>query len=362
MIRFAATWTAAALLSAIAAAVVAIRPTPIDAALPLIVVLLTAVAAVSHPMVQLSVPILIGTEIAVADEKQRLILFGFVAAIALGAAVVSAKKCGHDPRDSRCPHCLCRVANPYVVTIAAIVLLRWIPISEVSIGRETAILAIAGATVFVLRGAPASIAIAVAAALFTPAFPLRTLAIPVGVLALAALARLAGATRPALVVPSAALLATMLIFFPWSGAFARALPIMLRGGPPEAPRIPLEIALAAGESAEVDIPANGRSLILSGANVPRLREGTVVGSIEPGNRSVRIGDVADWGFLRREHYYGARNPLPRRPGGLVRGYGQTSWIDGAGRVEVRPGRVVVTADRTLPSRATLQIVAIELAE
>ena len=352
MIRFVATWTAAALLSVAAALVVAIRPTPIDAALPLIVVVITAVAAVSHPMVQLAVPLIVGTEIAVADEKQRLILFGIVIATAFATAMLSGA-----PAPSPAVR-----ARPYVLATSAIVLLRWIPFSEVAVGREIAIIAIAAATVFVLRETPFSIAIAVAAALFTPAFPLRTLAIPVGVLAVAALLRLAGATRFALAVPSAVVLAAMLLFFAWSGAFARALPIMLRGGPPELQRLPVEIALAAGESAEVDVPSNGRALILSGANVPRLREGTLVGSIQPGNIAVRIGDVGDWGFLRREHYYGSRNPLPGRSGGLVRGYGQTSWIDAAGRVDVKPGRVVVTADRSLPSRAMLQIVAIELGE
>jgi hypothetical protein len=156
------------------------------------------------------------------------------------------------------------------------------------------------------------------------------------------------------------LLALPLTFFAWSGAFARALPIMLRGGPPRLERVPVRIALAAGQSTDVDLPPGARGLILSGANVPRLERGAVLGTIEPGHIVVRIGDVADWGSLRRDHYYASRNPLPRRPGGLVRGYGQTAWIDASGRIAVKPGRVIVTADPKLPPQASLQIDAIEM--
>ena len=152
-----------------------------------------------------------------------------------------------------------------------------------------------------------------------------------------------------------------MLFFAWSGAFARALPVMLRGGPPRLERVPVRIALAAGQSAEVDVPRDGRGVILSGANVPKLRRGTIVGTVEPGHIVVRIGDVADWGVLCRDHYYASRNPLPRRPGGILRGYGHTAWIDAFGPIAVRPGTVVVTADRNLPWGASLQIDAIEVA-
>ena len=127
-------------------------------------------------------------------------------------------------------------------------------------------------------------------------------------------------------------------------------------------RVPVTVALEPGRSAQVEVPAGARGLILSGANVPRLPEGTILGRIDPGGRIIRIGDIADWGALRRDHYYNSRNPLPRRPGGLLRGYGQTSWIDASGRIAVRPGVVTVTADRALPNDARLQIDAIELGQ
>lgn len=357
MIRFVATWTAAAVISAVAAGVVARQATPIDAALPFITVVITAIAAVSHPAVMLAVPLLIGGEIALAAEKQRLLWFGVVVGAAFAVAIVSRVRPGEDPR---APEASAKAS--LLIAVAAVLLLRWIPLSEVLVGREVVILLLAAATVFVLKGTPAAVAVAVISALFTPGVPLRTLAVPAAVLLLAVAARFLGAARLRLPVASATAVAAVMLFFAWSGAFARAVPIMLRGGPPQLARAPVAVAIAAGESAEIDVPPNGRGLILSGANMPRLRRGTLVGRIEPGGIEVRVGDIADWGVLRREHHYDSRNPLPRRPGGLVRGYGQTSWIDASGRVPVAPGRVVVTADRSLPPRVMLQIDAIELAE
>jgi hypothetical protein len=346
----------AAALSAAGAALVARHSTPVDAALPFIVVVITAVASVTHPSLQLAVPLLIGGEMAIAGEQQRLLWFGVVVACAFASAAFAQQRAAAAGRATP------RTPAPFLIATAAILLLRWIPISEVSPGRETALILSANAIVFVLGGTPLSIAAGVAAALFTPAYPLRTLGIAAGVLAVAALARLAGAAKLKMAAVPATALAVMLLFFAWSGAFARALPLMLRGGPPLLERERVQIALAAGQWAEVDVPPNGRALILSGANVPRLKRGTPMGSIEPGSVTVAIGDVADWGFLRREHYFNARNPLPRRPGGLLRGYGQTAWIDASGRLPVRPGRVRVTADRNLPPGAMLQIDAIEIGE
>jgi hypothetical protein len=94
--------------------------------------------------------------------------------------------------------------------------------------------------------------------------------------------------------------------------------------------------------------------------VSRLREGTVVGSV---NRvPVRIGDVADWGFLRREYFHASRNSVPVNAAGEVRGYGQSAWIDGAARFPIPRNTTTlrVTADPRLPSSARLQIDAFEL--
>lgn len=340
----AVSWALAAAIAAWAATLVVRYPTPIDEALPFIVVVLTVVAAITHPAVQLSVPLLLVGEIVVADEHLRLLLFGLMIAIAFFWPILWG------PRPTSIPLC-----------IFAILLLRWIPLDQVLIGRELLILAFSAATVALLRFTPLAIAIATAAALFTPAVPLRTLILPAGVMIVAALLRVLPLPPVRLPVTSASAVAVLMFFFAWSGAFARALPIMLRGGPPLMTRVPVSLALPAGASADVDIPDNGRGLILSGANIPRLEGGTVLGVIQPGGIVVRVGDIADWGALRREHYYNSRNPLPQRPGGLVRGYGQTAWIDASGRIKVRPGRVTVTADRNLAPGAKLQIDAIELA-
>ena len=349
-------WTVAAAVSAWAAALLIRHTTPIDEALPFIVIVMTVIAAVTHPSIQLSVPLLLLGEIAFPEEALRLLWFGLVVAISFAAALLwdagDVERTSDEDRT--------RMA-PLVITLAAVLLLRWIPLEAVMYGREIFILALAAATVLVLGTTPVAVAVAVGAALFTPAVPLRTLIVPMLVFVISVIVRAVGASTIRLPTAAAAALALPMMFFAWSGAFSRALPLMLRGGPPRLERVPVRIALAAGQSAEVDVPPDGRGLILSGANVPRLGRGAVLGTIEPGHIVVRIGDVADWGILRRDHYYASRNPLPRRPGGLLRGYGQTAWIDASGRIAVRPGRFTVTAARELPVQASLQIDAIEMA-
>ncbi|MGZ8831737.1 MAG: hypothetical protein ACXW19_00905 [Thermoanaerobaculia bacterium] len=59
----------AAVISAFACGVVAQYGTPIDTALPLIAVIITIVAAISMPAIQLAVPLLMGGEILIADER-----------------------------------------------------------------------------------------------------------------------------------------------------------------------------------------------------------------------------------------------------------------------------------------------------
>jgi hypothetical protein len=349
-------WAVAAAVSAWAAALIVRHTTPIDEALPFLVIVLTVIAAVTHPAIQLSVPLLLLGEITFPDESLRLLWFGVVVAISFATAMLwsggAVARAGSEDRT--------RLA-PLVITLAAVILLRWIPIEAVLYGREIFILGLAAATVLVLGSTPVAVVVAVGAALFTPAVPLRTLIVPMLVLVLAVIARAVGASRIQFPAAAATALALPMMFFAWSGAFSRALPVMLTGGPPRLVRVPVRIALAAGQSAEVDVPPGGRGVILSGANVPRLRRGAVLGTIEPGHIVVRIGDVADWGVLRRDHYYASRNPLPHRPGGLLRGYGQTAWIDASGRIAVSPGRLLVTAARDLPAGASLQIDAIEMA-
>src|SRR5205085_2675496 len=116
--------------------------------------------------------------------------------------------------------------------------------------------------------------------------------------------------------------------------------------------------LKPGESTLLDVPPNARSLVLSGANMPRLGRGTMVGEVNA--MPIRIGDVADWGAFRREDYHASRNALPHNPAGMIRGYGYSAWIDGAGRVPASGVRMRVSADAHLPRDARLQIEAFEL--
>jgi hypothetical protein len=243
----------------------------------------------------------------------------------------------------------------------AIVLLRWIPLSDVLVFRELFLLGIAALIVVVLGRTPFAVAVAVIAAFFTPAIPLRTLAVPLLVLGVCIAARIFGMGAWKLTWPSAAAVAFLLLFLAWSGVVARSLPFVLRKAGPEPPRIPIGAALTASQSETFDVPGQARSLILSGANVARFRRGRVLGRIEPGGIPVRLGDVADWGAMRREQVYGSRNPWPRDMAGRVRGYGYNAWLDGAGRVALPPGArsITVTGNASLPPDASLQVEGFE---
>jgi hypothetical protein len=324
------------------------QATPIDRALPFLVIVIGAVAAVTHEAILTSALMLMGAEIAIPEERARLLAFGVVVGIALAAAILVRR-----PAWS--------FARAATLTVAAILILRWIPLENVLYGREIALIIIAVGIVSALRSAPWAVALAVAVVLFTPAIPLRTLALPIVVLIAACAAALRGReTRALLLHSSAFVLMVMLMFFPWSGAFARALPVMLRGVT-ITEREPVRIALAAGQSVELQVPHGAVSIILSGSNIPKLRKGVVVGRVDPGGVPLRVGDFADWGVLRREQFYASRNPLPRDPAGLLRDYGQASWIDGAGRIRLpKTPTIRITARQDLPPGARLQIDAFEM--
>lgn len=347
-------WIASAALSAYACHLVVLhatlRPvTPIDHALPLLALAVTALAAVSYPAVMLAVPLLMVSEFAIADEATRLFAFGVVVAAAFAVTVVK-DEAGQ------------RWLRPLVVTVVALVVLRWIPLADVMIGRELVLVAVALAIVVILGGGPIAVAVAVAAALATPAIPLRTLALPLLVLFVAFLARVFGLPRLRLAIPTAAILGFMMLFFAWSGVTARALPWFLRVAEKKpAQRTVVQRALTPGEAVRFDVPPAARALIISGGNIAHLSRGALLGRIEPGGLELRIGNVADWGYTRREHYYGTRNPLPSDPAGRLQGYGYGAWVGGAGRLALPDGAhsIVVTADAALPAGSTLQVEGFE---
>ena len=130
---------------------------------------------------------------------------------------------------------------------------------------------------------------------------------------------------------------------------------------PPSPRArTIGVALAASQSIDVAVPPGTKRAIVvaSGANVARLKEGRAIGSVN--DTPIRIGDVADFGFMRREQFFTARNPLPARPVADIRGYGQAAFLYGAGFVVV-PGAesLHISAAPDLPANARLQVESVD---
>jgi hypothetical protein len=337
------------------------HPTPIDAALPLLGVVIVLLAAVSHGVIVVAVPLLVVAELALPDEATRLLAIGAVLAASFVAATVLRPRRVYEVSESETFVWQERAAAP-LIAITALILLRWIPLAGVQPVRELALLAAAGLIVVVLGRTPFAIAVAVVAALVTPAVPLRTLALPLVVLLVAVFTRKLGMPAVSLTWPSSIVLAFAILFFAWSGVVARGFPWFLREMKPAVNVQMVGRALPPGESSVLAVPDGAQSLVVSGANVPRLQRGALLGTIEPGAIEIRIGDAADWGYMRREQFYGSRNPLPRDSAGILRGYGQQAWVDGAGRIALPPGvdSIRITADRHLPEGATLQVERFEL--
>ena len=339
-------WILSAALSAYACSLAAHHPTPVDHALPLMAVLVTVVAWATYPAVMVAVPLLIAAEIAVPDEGMRLLAFGLICSAAVALPLVRQAE-------------LSPLAKT-VIAVACVILLRWIPYQNVLLVRELFIVAVAAAIVIVLGSTPFAMAVGVVTALITPAVPLRTLALPLLVLFVAIAARLIGMPELKLTLPSALVLSFAMLFFAWSGIVARAFPYFLKQAGAGAPRQWIGEALPANATLLLEVPHGAASLIVSGANVPRLRRGAMLGTVN--GAPVRVGDAADWGYMRREHYFGSRNPLPRDPAGKIRDYGYSAWVDGAGRIPLPRGvrTIRVTADAGLPADAALQVEAFEL--
>jgi hypothetical protein len=355
-------WTLLAAGSGWACHLAVHHATPIDQSLPVFGVVIALLAAVSHGVIVVAVPLLVVAELALPDETTRLLALGAVLAASFVAAIVLRPRRVPEVTGSEAFDWQEHAAAP-LIAIAAIVLLRWIPLAGVQPARELVLLAVAGLTVVVLGRTPFAIAIAVVAALVTPAVPMRTLALPLVVLLVAVFARRLGMPAVSLTWPSSIVLAFAMLFFAWSGVVARGLPWLLRDATPAVNVQTISWALAPGESATLAVPGGASSLVVSGANVPRLSRGALLGTIEPGGIEIRIGDAADWGYMRREHFYGSRNPLPRDSAGMLRGYGQDAWVDGAGRIALPPAAdsIRITADRRLPEGASLQVERFELA-
>lgn len=338
----------------------AAQPTPIDATLPFVAIVLAFVAWLVRDRgafyaISCAVPLLIGFSMAVPDERMRLAAFGIVAAVTFGGALFALERMSG--------------ARAAGFAIAAVALLRWIARERIEQRRELLIAIGCVLIALACRGRKIGIALAVVAALVSPAIPVRTVAIPFIVAFVCWVAFLPWSPMnpmrrrwPSVIAESvsALVVAAIVSIFPWSGVAARALPYLWRVQP-AAERIPLNWALVPGQSVLLDLPEGSRSLIVSGANALDLRPGTRLGRIDPG-APIRIGEVADWGYARRDQFWKSHNVLPASPAGSIRDYGYDAWVDGAGRVPLPAGvrRIRITAERALPADVRLQVEGIEV--
>jgi len=374
-------------LSAVACAFIA-QTSPVDRALPFLAVGIAFCGWLIRDSrwvgaAEVAIPVLIATTLFVGDERTRVMIFGAVVAAVFAVAVAAAAR---------------TFANDVLLTIAGTLLLRWIPFRDVVLWRELIVIVGALAVLVALHDrSPMHIAVALAVALITPVFPGRAMVYPFILAAVLSVSRsgVAQAILPALFlifayfdryshaalwivaaiavaipilrrvrIPAYALAIGLFALWPWSGIVARAFPQFLLGDPPSARHEVVGLALGAGESVSIDVPEHVSSVgvITSGANVVRMRPGRIVGRIDAGgtHRDLRIGDLADFGFLRREQFFYSRNTVPRQPTDDIRGYGQTAWLHGAGRVTVPAApEVRITAARDLPPAARLQIESVD---
>jgi len=314
--------------------------TPIDRALPFLAVVAVALAFVSErPAIAMAVPLLIVVENVIADEATRLLAIGVVVGVGFLVAGCRWPVASQPSTVNRQPF----------ITLLAVLVLRWIPFHDVVLWRELIVLIGAVAVAYVMQGS----ALATVVALFCPAWPAK-------VAVLLFLVMIGAAFWLRRIKFAAPLVVAILVaFFPWSGIMARGWRAFI-DPPRQSERREIRNALHAGQSTTIDIPPGTESLIVSGANVQRLPRGTLLGTVN--GAPIRIGDASDWGFMRRDQFFASRNGYPRNPAGRIRDYGWSSWIDGAGRILLKPDirTVTVTADPHLPNDAALQVESIEM--
>jgi hypothetical protein len=355
-------WIAAGLLSFWACTRLGIHATPIDRALPWIALSVTFIAWLGESTAVLcAVPLLIGCAISYSDDRTRLLGYGAIVAVAFCAAWLNASaQCaarGAQDGTGALPTARCTLTFPRAAgfAIAGTALIRWIAREHFQFFREAILLALVIAIVAAAKQAPIGLALSLLAALYTPAIPFRTLAIPFLFMLVALALRSLSTQHSAL---STLIIAIVLTLFPYSGIVART-PRYLRYGKPATNRVNLYWAMKPGQSHDFEVPAEAHALILSLSHGENLRGLTVVGQV--GDRELHGGDLADWGFARRQQWWRAKNRLPRHAAGLIRGYGYDGWVDGAVRLEIpRNARTIrVSVDPHLPPPALLQVEAFE---
>jgi hypothetical protein len=311
------------------------------------------------------------------------------------------------------------------LTVVGIVLLRWIPLHDVRIVRELVVLAGSLALLFAMPrrrdaagpagGTPAFLIAVLAVAVATPVragmmtfLPFALALLVVGLRSVGVSASIRSRVLPSLAVAAVLLLcacfaryslatvyvvsamvflvpvidrirplsyaAAVAVFalWPWSGIIARALPVARNYTPPVGEAQPVSRALATGESLPISVPPHVREAIVTtyGGYIERIRSGRVIGTIEATDqrgrvtvRPIRIGDTADFGFMRREQFFASRNSLPRFSPGEIRDYGANAWVVGAGRTTVScPSGIVslrVVAATDLRAQSRLAVDSVE---
>ncbi|MBV8545534.1 MAG: hypothetical protein JO088_12390, partial [Acidobacteria bacterium] len=137
--------------------------TPIDAHLPLVIALVLACAWAARgtgwaAAIQCAVPLLIAAMMTIADERMRLMAYGIIVAAAFAMAAIARER-GRPARIA---------PQDVVLTVAGIVLLRWIPLRDVHVVKELIVIGGSVALLFVLASVGRR---AVATAGGTPALP-----------------------------------------------------------------------------------------------------------------------------------------------------------------------------------------------
>jgi hypothetical protein len=401
--------------------------TPIDAHLPLVIALVLACAWAARGTgfsvsIQCAVPLLIAAMMTIADERTRLMAYGVIVAAAFALAVFATARETERWRlagwpGGPCPERSRRISPPTVVlATAGVILLRWIPLRDVRVVKELVLLVGSVALLFVIRRRDPSAALRTGAAETPALLSVLLLAavtpIPPGKMALLPLtvASLVFVTRrvPQVAIGLAFLIAAFfaryslatiyiavaIVFlipllervkpltyaaaiaifalWPWSGIIARALPVFRNYEPASGDARPVGVALAVSEATAIDVPPHVRHVVVtaSGGQLARLKRGRVVGTIEATDargyvttRPIAIGDIADFGFNRREQFFASRNPLPRFSSGEIRDYGANAWVWGGGRTAIASANDMrnlrVIAAPNLPHDAHLQIDSVE---
>jgi MFS family permease len=389
--------------------------TPIDAHLPLVIALVLACAWAARGIgfsgsIQCAVPLLIAAMMMIADERTRLMAYGIIVASAFGVAAIATARESERWRLAGWPG---GVSPPTVVlAVVGVILLRWIPLRDVHVVKELVLLTGSIALLFAVRRRDADEPAGATPALISVLFLAVVTPIPPGKMALLPLtvAVLVLITRrvPQVVIGAAFLvaaffarysLATIYIavaivflmplldrvkpltyataiaifaLWPWSGIIARALPVVRNYEPATGSGRAVSSGLAASEAIEIGVPPHVRHVVVttSGGQMARLKPGRVVGTLEARDsrghtttRPITIGDIADFGFTRRDQFFASRNPLPHFSSAEIRDYGANAWVWGGGRTAIAaPADIAslrVVAAPNLPQHAHLQIDSVE---